>query len=79
MDIESGAYAASDYAVLSKYFHRHGMDGLGDWVGCRAGFISTYVDTVMALPLALFKLFVAFFLAAHIDEVDQANNEPRNH
>jgi len=79
MDIESGAYAASDYAVLSKYFHRHGMDCLGDWLGCRAGFIPANVDTVMALPLALFKLFVAFFLAADINEVDQANNERRNH
>jgi hypothetical protein len=33
----------------------------------------------LALPLALFKLFVAFFLAADINEVDQANNERRNH
>ena len=55
------------------------MAGLGDWVGCRAGFIPTYVDTVMALPLALFKLFVAFFLAAYVNKVNQANNEPRNH
>jgi hypothetical protein len=55
------------------------MDGLGDWLGCRAGFIPANVDTVMALPLALFKLFVAFFLAADINEVDQANNERRNH